>query len=136
MIGFAVRKLYDLMTLFSSSDKFNCLIGLFSSKAFLHLSNISNSNKSSLSFVVLAFFPALSILLFIISKSDIASSRFTVSISRIGSISPSTCIILPSSKHLTTSTIASTSLICDKNLLPNPSPFEAPFTRPAISVNS
>ena len=31
--------------------------------------------------------------------------------------------------------IASTSLICDKNLLPNPSPFDAPFTNPAISTN-
>ena len=26
--------------------------------------------------------------------------------------------------------------MCDKNLLPKPSPFEAPFTRPAISTNS
>ena len=31
--------------------------------------------------------------------------------------------------------IASTSLICDKNLLPNPSPLDAPFTSPAISTN-
>ena len=30
--------------------------------------------------------------------------------------------------------IASTSLIWDKNLLPKPSPFEAPFTRPAMST--
>ena len=29
---------------------------------------------------------------------------------------------------------ASTSLMCDKNLLPKPSPFEAPFTNPAIST--
>ena len=26
--------------------------------------------------------------------------------------------------------------MCDKNLLPSPSPFEAPLTRPAISTNS
>jgi len=26
--------------------------------------------------------------------------------------------------------------MCDKNLLPKPSPFDAPFTRPAISTNS
>ncbi len=32
--------------------------------------------------------------------------------------------------------MASTSLIWDKNLLPNPSPVLAPFTRPAISQNS
>ena len=56
--------------------------------------------------------------------------------SLIGSGAPSTWIIFPSSKHLTTSTIASTSLIWDKNLLPRPSPCDAPFTNPAISVNS
>ena len=49
---------------------------------------------------------------------------------------PSTCTILGSSKHLTTSQIASTSLICDKNLFPKPSPLLAPFTNPAISTNS
>ena len=30
--------------------------------------------------------------------------------------------------------IASTSLMWDKNLFPNPSPLEAPLTRPAIST--
>ena len=30
--------------------------------------------------------------------------------------------------------MASTSLICERNLLPKPSPFEAPFTSPAIST--
>ena len=32
--------------------------------------------------------------------------------------------------------MASTSLICDRNLLPSPSPLDDPFTNPAISVNS
>ena len=45
-------------------------------------------------------------------------------------------MIFLSSKQRTTSTIASTSLICDKNLFPNPSPVDAPFTNPAMSVNS
>ena len=58
------------------------------------------------------------------------------SISPTGFVLPVTWIIFESSKHLTTSTIASTSLICDKNLLPNPSPSCAPATKPAISVNS
>jgi len=49
---------------------------------------------------------------------------------------PSTCITFGSSKHLTTWQIASTSLMCDKNLFPNPSPLLAPFTNPAISTNS
>ena len=39
-------------------------------------------------------------------------------------------------KQRTTSTIASTSRIWDKNLFPNPSPLEAPLTSPAMSVNS
>src|SRR5210317_711354 len=30
--------------------------------------------------------------------------------------------------------IASTSLICDKNLFPKPSPLDAPLTKPAIST--
>ena len=41
-----------------------------------------------------------------------------------------------SSKHLTTSTIASVSLMWLKNLFPKPSPLDAPLTKPAISVNS
>ena len=40
-----------------------------------------------------------------------------------------------SSKHLVTWANASHSLIFAKNLLPKPSPFEAPFTKPAISIN-
>ena len=31
--------------------------------------------------------------------------------------------------------IASTSLMCERNLFPKPSPLEAPFTKPAISTN-
>ena len=96
----------------------------------------STSSNVSLSFDILAFLPILFILFSITSKSAIASSAFIVSISLTGSIFPSTCVIFESSKHLTTSTIASTSLICDKNLFPNPSPLDAPFTSPAISVNS
>ena len=38
------------------------------------------------------------------------------------------------SKHLKRCIIASTSLIWDKNLFPKPSPFEAPFTSPAMST--
>ena len=41
-----------------------------------------------------------------------------------------------SSKQRTTWTIASTSRMCWRNLLPRPSPFDAPRTRPAMSTNS
>ena len=40
------------------------------------------------------------------------------------------------SKHRTTCRIASHSRMFARNLLPRPSPFDAPFTRPAMSVNS
>ena len=82
------------------------------------------------------FFCVLVILLSRISKSESISSIFIVSISEIGSILPSTCTMFSSSKHLTTCTIAATSLMWLKNLLPSPSPFEAPLTKPAISENS
>ena len=47
-----------------------------------------------------------------------------------------TWVIFSSSKHLTTWAIAWVSLIWPRNLFPNPSPFEAPETKPAISTNS
>ena len=64
------------------------------------------------------------------------SSVLIISISLIGLVLPSTWVISALSKHLTTSTIASTSLMWDRNLLPKPSPLLAPLTSPAISVNS
>ena len=109
--------------MFCSNDSF-----IFFSKLY--------SFKSSLFFDVCAFFAILPILLSIISKSAKINSTFITSTSLMGSTEPSTWIMLLSSKHLTTSTIASVSLICDKNLLPNPSPWLAPLTNPAISVNS
>ena len=56
--------------------------------------------------------------------------------SSIGFTLPDTWVIFSSSKQRTTWQMASTSRICERNLFPNPSPFEAPFTIPAISVNS
>ena len=52
-----------------------------------------------------------------LSISANINSNSIVSISRRGSTLPSTCVILASSKHLTTWTIASTSLMCDKKKL-------------------
>ena len=46
-----------------------------------------------------------------------------------------TCVTFSSSKHLVTCANASHSLILAKNLFPKPSPFEAPLTKPAISIN-
>ena len=59
-----------------------------------------------------------------------------VSMSRLGSMLPSTWTMSSFSKQRTTWTMASTSRILERNLLPRPSPLEAPLTRPAMSTNS
>ena len=64
------------------------------------------------------------------------SSRSIVSMSRAGSMEPSTWIMSSFSKQRTTWTTASTSRMLERNLLPRPSPLDAPFTRPAMSTNS
>ena len=135
-MGFNVIKQNDFNRSSSSSFKSIVLNDLFWSRAPSHFLRVSNSNKSFLSLLDSHFLAILPILFWIISKSDIINSTLIISISLIGSTPPSTWIMSEFSKHLTTSTIASTSLIWDKNLLPNPSPFDAPLTSPAISVNS
>lgn len=68
------------------------------------------------------------------SISDKSISVLIVSKSLRGLISELTCVIFVESKHLTKWIIASTSLIWARNLLPKPSPFDAPLTSPAIST--
>ena len=57
-----------------------------------------------------------------------------VSMSPPGSIRPSTWITSGSSKTRTTWQMASLSRMAARNLLPRPSPSEAPFTIPAMST--
>ena len=116
----------------SSSLTSKVLIGLFNSKWALTFSIISYSTFAFLS-PDLASLTPFSILLSRTSRSANINSKFIVSISLIGSTLPSTWTTFSSLKHLTVWTIASTSLMWDKNLFPNPSPFEAPLTNPAIS---
>ena len=71
-----------------------------------------------------------------ISMSAMISSKSMISMSRAGSQLPSTWTMFSSSKQRTTWTMASVSRMFAKNLLPKPSPLEAPFTRPAMSTNS
>ena len=71
-----------------------------------------------------------------VSISDKINSVLIVSISDKGLMCPETWTIFSSSKHRTTCMIASVSLILAKNLLPKPSPLEAPATKPAISTSS
>ena len=49
---------------------------------------------------------------------------------------PSTCVMLSSSKQRNTWMMASVSRMFPRNLLPRPSPFDAPFTSPAMSTIS
>src|SRR3989338_5933975 len=71
-----------------------------------------------------------------VSRSLSASSVSRMAMSRSGSDLPSTWMTLSSSKARTTSKIASTSRMWERNLFPSPSPSAAPFTSPAISTNS
>ena len=71
-----------------------------------------------------------------VSRSFSCSSVSIISLSRIGSMVPSTWVMFSSSKQRSTWIIASVSRMFPRNLLPSPSPFEAPFTRPAISTIS
>ena len=85
---------------------------------------------------LLAFLLSRCMVLSTVSMSASASSVLITSISDIGSTLPATWITLLSSKQRTTCTMASVSRILAKNLLPRPSPLDAPATRPAISTNS
>ncbi len=64
------------------------------------------------------------------------SSVLITSMSRTGSTVPDTWCTSSSSKQRTTCTMASTSRMCVRKVLPRPSPWLAPFTRPAMSTNS
>ena len=70
------------------------------------------------------------------SRSASINSVSTVSASLTGFTSPSTCVISSSSKQRSIWAMASTSRILARNWFPNPSPFAAPLTKPAISTNS
>ena len=59
-----------------------------------------------------------------------------ISLSLTGLIVPSTCVTFSSSKQRNTCKTASVSRILPRNLLPNPSPLLAPFTKPAMSTIS
>ena len=69
------------------------------------------------------------------SKSASIISVSMISKSLIGSTVGFTFCMSSESKHLIIWMIASTSLICERNLFPKPSPLDAPFTNPAISTN-
>ncbi len=85
---------------------------------------------------VAACFCTLAMRLSTVSRSLSCSSVSMISLSRTGSIVPSTCVMLSFSKQRSTWMMASVSRMLAKNLLPRPSPREAPLTSPAMSTIS
>ncbi len=83
----------------------------------------------------LAFFSSASTRFSRLSRSASINSVSMVSMSATGSMRPSTCVTSSSLKQRTTCAMASTSRMVARNWLPSPSPFEAPFTSPAMSTN-
>ena len=69
-----------------------------------------------------------------VCRSARMSSVWIVSMSELGETAPSTCTTSPSSKARTTWQIASASRMFARNLLPSPSPTDAPRTMPAMST--
>ena len=136
IIGLIVNSWYDLIILISSESKLASQAIFSSFKTFITLLTISTSFNNFLSWVFCAFLEILDKTFSKVCMSANISSKLIVSKSLFGSTEFETCRMFLLSKHLTTCTIKSTSLIFDKNLLPNPSPFEAPATKPAISTNS
>ena len=84
----------------------------------------------------LTSFTMLDFLFLQVSRSACINSKLMTSISNSGSTALLTCKTLSSSNILTISRIASVSRMCERNLLPSPSPSLAPLTSPAISTNS
>ncbi len=74
----------------------------------------------------------LSMCFSIASRSAVISSSSRISSCSAGSEEPGTSV---SSKARSTNTVASTSRMWARKRLPSPSPWEAPFTRPAMSTN-
>ena len=71
-----------------------------------------------------------------VCRSARISSVWIVSMSELGETLPSTCTTSPSSKARTTWQMASASRMLARNLLPSPSPSDAPRTMPAMSTKS
>ena len=109
MIGFTLSREKFFNIAFSLSSNVNVLIDFPSSKT----GNIFSKRSTSSLKLLFPFkdFLAFSNLFSTNSRSDNISSKFIVSTSLKGLTSPSTWTIFSSSKHLITSTIASTSLI-------------------------
>ena len=124
----------SLMESFSSSDKSRESARWPSfkpSNTFLAVSNFKTADLSRF-----ASFSKRGRAFSMVPISARTNSVLMVSTSLCGSTLRETCSTLGSVKKRTTSQIASVSRMLAKNLLPKPSPCEAPATKPAMSTNS
>ena len=88
------------------------------------------------SFLPLASFSSRGMAFSTVCRSARISSVWIVEMSLAGLTSPSTWVTSSSRKTRVTWQIAADSRMWDRNLLPSPSPSEAPRTMPAMSTNS
>ena len=128
-VGFMVRRKKRRATSFSSAERGAVKARLPASRWARSFSATASDSFASLS-PPRASFSALSRARVTASRSESTSSVWIVSMSATGSSAPATWTMSLSSKQRTTSTIASTSRMCWRNLLPRPSPLDAPLTRP------
>ena len=133
--GFTVIKQSGFNRLNSSLSKPSVRTALASLRPGKILSNTAINAMASLS-PLLAFLPSRCMVFSTVSMSAKANSVLITSMSDSGSILFDTWITLLSSKQRTTWAMASVSRMLAKNLLPKPSPLEAPATRPAMSTIS
>ena len=139
MIGLVVRKLYVLMSFSSSLVSLSFILwAIFHCirASWISIKISTNLTSSLLHLPIFVFFARFGRCLSIVSRSAKISSVLIISTSLIGLTSHSTWTTSLSLKCLKTCTIASHSLMCERNLFPNHSPLLAPFTSPAISTNS
>jgi hypothetical protein len=88
------------------------------------------------SFLPLASFSSRGMAFSTVWRSARISSVWIVEMSEPGSTLPSTWVTSSSRKTRVTWQMAADSRMWERNLLPSPSPWEAPATMPAMSTNS
>ena len=98
--------------------------------------SLAASTAGSRLLLPLASFSSRGIAFSSVCRSARISSVWIVSMSLAGFTSPSTWVTSSSRKTRVTWQIAADSRMWDRNLLPSPSPSEAPRTMPAMSTNS
>ena len=131
MYGLAVSSVSSRISARSMSV---AMIGVPASRAAC--ASLAASTTGSRSFLPWASFSSRGIAFSTVCRSARISSVWIVEMSLAGLTSPSTWVTSSSRKTRVTWQIAADSRMWDRNLLPSPSPSDAPRTMPAMSTNS